>query len=305
MEFVHSAWSNNGDKEGMRLYMEIILGKTAGFCYGVNRAVEGCKKVLEENKEKSICCLGEIVHNKTVVEDLKKDGIKFIDNISDVKGITIIRAHGVPKAVYEEAEKNNVEIKDFTCPNVLKIHDIAKKYTDKGYFIVLCGDKKHPENIGTLSYCGKNVYVVNNDKDVFKALEVIGKSGIKKVLLISQTTFSVEKYFIIREILGNELNRDIEFVSENTICNATELRQDETKKIASDVDFMIIIGGKNSSNTQKLFDIAKSNCKNTVCIENVDDLDISNIKSFNKIGIMAGASTPKKDIDEVINKIEK
>lgn len=284
--------------------MEIIVGKNAGFCYGVNRAVEGCKKILEEDKGKSICCLGEIVHNKTVVEDLKKDGIKFIDNISDAEDITIIRAHGVPKEVYENAKNSNIEIKDFTCPNVLKIHDIAKRYADDGCFIVLCGDKKHPENIGTLSYCGENVYVVSNDKDVFKALEVIEKSEVKKVLLISQTTFSVEKYFIIREILGNELNRDIEFVSNNTICMATELRQDETKKIASEVDFMIIIGGKNSSNTQKLFDVAKANCKNTVCIENADDLDISNIKSFNKIGIMAGASTPKKNIDEVVNKIK-
>lgn len=284
--------------------MEFIVGKNAGFCYGVNRAVEGCKKVLEENKEKSICCLGEIVHNKTVVEDLKKDGIKFIDNISDAEDITIIRAHGVPKEVYENTKNSNIEIKDFTCPNVLKIHDIAKRYADDGYFIVLCGDKKHPENIGTLSYCGENVYVVSNDNDVFKALKAIEKSEVKKVLLISQTTFCVEKYFIIREILENELNRDIEFVSNNTICMATELRQDETKKIASEVDFMIIIGGKNSSNTKKLFDVAKANCKNTVCIENADDLAISNIKSFNKIGIMAGASTPKKNIDEVVDKIK-
>ena len=187
--------------------------------------------------------------------------------------------------------------------NVLKIHEIAKKYAEEGYFILLCGNKEHPENIGTISYCGKNFYVINNEKEVYKAIDKIEKSKIKKVLLISQTTFSVEKYFIIREILGNELNRDIEFISNNTICKATELRQEETRKIASKVDYMIIIGGKNSSNTQKLYEVAKQECTNTICIENAEELNTAKIKEFNKIGIMAGASTPKESIDNVIEKI--
>ena len=211
--------------------MEIIVGKTAGFCYGVNRAVEGSKKILKESKEGNIYCLGEIVHNKTVVDELKKEGIKFINKIEEAKGTTIIRAHGVPKEIYKEAENKKIQLKDYTCPNVLKIHEIAKKYAEEGYFILLCGNKEHPENIGTISYCGKNFYVINNEKEVYKAIDKIEKSKIKKVLLISQTTFSVEKYFIIREILGNELNRDIEFISNNTICKATELRQEETRKI--------------------------------------------------------------------------
>ena len=283
--------------------MEIIVGKTAGFCYGVNRAVEGSKKILKESKEGNIYCLGEIVHNKTVVDELKKEGIKFINKIEEAKGTTIIRAHGVPKETYKEAENKKIELKDYTCPNVLKIHEIAKKYAEDGYFILLCGNKEHPENIGTISYCGKNYYVINNEKEVYKAIDKIEKSKIKKVLLISQTTFSVEKYFIIREILGNELNRDIEFISNNTICKATELRQEETRKIASKVDYMIIIGGKNSSNTQKLYEVAKQECTNTICIENAEELNTAKIKEFNKIGIMAGASTPKESIDNVIEKI--
>jgi len=147
--------------------MKIIVGKTAGFCYGVNRAVEGSKKILKESKEGNIYCLGEIVHNKTVVDELKKEGIKFINKIEEAKGTTIIRAHGVPKEIYKEAENKKIELKDYTCPNVLKIHEIAKKYAEEGYFILLCGNKEHPENIGTISYCGKNFYVINNEKEVF------------------------------------------------------------------------------------------------------------------------------------------
>ena len=126
--------------------MEVVLGKTAGFCYGVKNAVEGAKKELENAKEK-VYCLGEIVHNKQVVDELKKNGMVFIENIEDAKGKTIIRAHGVKKEVYDVAKKNNIELKDYTCPNVLKIHEIAEEYANDGYYIFLCGSKVHPENI--------------------------------------------------------------------------------------------------------------------------------------------------------------
>lgn len=283
--------------------MEIIIGKTAGFCYGVNRAVEGCKKVLKENNKDKVYCLGEIVHNKRVIENLKREGLEFIDDIENAKGTTIIRAHGVQKEIYDKADKNKILIKDFTCPNVLKIHDIAKEYSKKGYFIMLCGSKIHPENIGTLSYCGKNFYVIEKESDAFKAIEKLKTSEIKKVLLISQTTYSLEEFFVIREILENEIDKDIEFISNNTICRATELRQEETSKIASVVDYMIIIGGKNSSNTRKLYNIAKEKCNKAICVEGKNELDFSKIKKYEKIGIMAGASTPKESINEIVEEL--
>lgn len=283
--------------------MEIIVGKTAGFCFGVKRAVEGSEEVLK-NTQEDVYCLGEIVHNRDVVEDLKQKGLKFIDNIQESKGKTIIRAHGVPKEVHEYAKQNDIHLIDYTCPNVLKIHDIAYEYSQKGYYICLCGSKTHPENIGTLSYCGENVSVIENEDDTFEAIENFKRTGIKKLLLISQTTFSLEKFYIIREILENELPSDVEFVQNNTICKATELRQLETKKIAQEVQYMIIIGGKNSSNTRKLYDIAKKECEHSVCVENKEELDLEEIRKYDKIGIMAGASTPRKSIDEVVEGIQ-
>lgn len=284
--------------------MEILVGKTAGFCYGVKRAVDGAKNETKET-EGSIYCLGEIVHNKQVVKELEKEGINFIEDIKDAKGKTIIRAHGVPEEIYKEAEQRNIELKDYTCPNVLKIHKISEEYSKKGYYVFLCGSKKHPENIGTISYCKDNSYIVEKEDDTLKALEQLEKTGIKKLLLISQTTYSLEKFYIIEEIIKNELPRDIELVVKNTICKATELRQKETEEISKKVDSMIIIGGKNSSNTKKLYEIASKNCKNTKCIETKDELEKELYKNLGKIGIMAGASTPQKSIDEVVNVLNK
>ena len=280
--------------------MEILIGKTAGFCYGVKRAVDGAKEEIKNSKE-PVYCLGEIVHNKQVVEDLKKQGINFIEEINQAKGTTIIRAHGVPKEIYEKAKQKNIELKDYTCPNVLKIHKIAEEYSQKGYFIFLCGSPKHPENIGTISHCNKNSYIIEKEDDTFKALEKLEKSGIKKLLVISQTTYSLEKFYIIKEIIENELPRNIELVIKNTICATTEQRQIETKELSKKVDIMIIIGGKNSSNTKKLYEVALENCPKAICIETYKELEnIQNyIKKANKIGIMAGASTPQKSIEEV------
>ena len=283
--------------------MEIIVGKTAGFCYGVKRAVEGAEKEIEEAKE-PIYCLGEIVHNSQVIEKLKCKGLIFTDNIEENKGKTIIRAHGVTKEIYDIAKNKEIELKDYTCPNVLKIHKIAEEYSDKGYYIFLCGSKKHPENIGTLSYCGKNVSVIEKDDDTIKALEQFEKSKVSKLLLISQTTYSLEKFYIIEEIIKNELPRNIELIVKNTICKATELRQKETEGISRKVDYMIIIGGANSSNTKKLYDIARTNCKNCICVENAEQLELEEVKKHGKIGIMAGASTPQESIEEIINKIK-
>lgn len=278
--------------------MEIIVGKNAGFCYGVKRAVESTKSDLKKDKE--ICCLGEIVHNKEVIKELSKKGVKFIKNIEEANSTVIIRAHGETKEVYEYAKENNITLRDYTCPNVLKIHEIAQKYSNEGFFIILLGSDKHPENIGTSSYCGKNYIIIEDEKKLFKTIDKIEKFKFKKVLVISQTTFSLENFYMFTEILKNELDKSIELVVENTICNATEIRQKEVADLSRIVDFMIIIGGKNSSNTKKLYDIACANCKQAICIENKNELENKILNSYNKIGIMAGASTPQNSIEEVV-----
>lgn len=278
--------------------MELIVGKTAGFCYGVQRAVKGAEEA--GNSKHLVYCLGEIVHNKQVIKSLEEKGIYFIDEIEDARGSVIIRAHGVSKTIYEKAEKLGIDIKDFTCPNVLKIHKIAEDYAEKGYYIFLIGNKDHPENVGTASYCGNNLYIIENVEDTYKALENLQKSKINKLLVISQTTYSLEKFYKIEKIIKEELESNIEVIIKNTICKATEVRQKETEEISKSVDAMVIIGGKNSSNTKKLYEIAKQNCTNTICIETKEDLDMIKLKDSNKIGIMAGASTPQECIDDIM-----
>lgn len=280
--------------------MEIILGKTAGFCYGVKRAVEGA----EEIAEKDIYCLGEIVHNKEVIKDLKKKGITFVENIEDSKGTTIIRAHGVQKQVYEKAKQMNIEIKDYTCPMVIKIHNIAEEYAKKGFYIILTGSRIHPESIGTMSFCGNNYSVIEDETDIEEAINKIQKLKMKKLLVISQTTYSLERFEKINKLLKENLPNNIELEIKNTICSATKIRQKETEEIAKKVDYMIIIGGKNSSNTKKLYEIAKKFCKNNILIETEEELNLKQIEGMKHIGIMAGASTPKRTIDQVIKKIK-
>ena len=284
--------------------MEIIVGKTAGFCYGVKRAVDGANEEIK--KQKKTYCLGEIVHNKEVVKKLEQKGMKFIEKLEEAEKNTnvIIRAHGVPKEIYEEANEKKINLIDFTCTKVLNIHKIVEEYNERGYFIVLCGSKNHPENIGTISYCPNNNFILENEKQIEFLLNYIEENKIRKILLIAQTTYSTEKFIIIEKELKENIGENIELITKNTICMATQLRQEETKEISQKVEYMIIIGGKNSSNTKKLFDISQKYCKQSICIENSKELDENELKQYKNIGIMAGASTPKESIEEVLKKIE-
>ena len=287
--------------------MEIIIGKTAGFCYGVEQAVEGAKKEIK-NTNKKIYCLGEIVHNKEVVKDLEKRGIEFVETLEDIKEKkckTIIRAHGIPKQIYKECKEKNIEIVDYTCPNVLKIHSIAQEHSKLGYYIILVGTKNHPESIGTISFCGKEMSIIENIEDTNTAIKEAINSGKNKCLVIAQTTYHLGMFKEIEEIIKKEMPKNIELKVQNTICMATELRQKETEKISKKVDEMIIIGGKNSSNTKKLYEIACKNCKHAICIETKSELTKDDVNGYDKIGIMAGASTPKESIQDVIEMIEK
>ena len=278
--------------------MEIILGKTAGFCYGVRNAVSKAEEKLKENK--NISSLGELVHNGEVIKRLEKLGLNVVENIEDANNKVIIRAHGVSKDIYEKAKKLNIEVFDFTCPSVLKIHKIAEEYANKGYYIFLIGGKTHPESIGTISFCGDNSYLVENEEDLDNALNSFYKSNLKQLFIIVQTTFSLEKFEFMTDYIKNQIRKDILLEVKNTICNATRIRQEETATISKNVDFMIIIGGKKSSNTKKLYDIAKENCNNTVIIETKNELNLNEVRKYEKIGIMAGASTPDESINDVI-----
>lgn len=284
--------------------MEILVGKNAGFCYGVKRAVDGANEELKKEKE-PIYCLGEIVHNKNVVENLQKQGMNFIDQISESKGTTLIRAHGVEKNIYQKAKELNIQLKDYTCPKVIKIHEIAEKYAKQGYYIFLTGSKTHPENIGTISFCGNNIFVIEDENMIDEAVCEFNKTSIKKLLIISQTTFSLEKFEYITNKIKQNLPNNIELVIKNTICAATKIRQQEVEELAKQVDMMIIVGGKNSSNTKKLYDIAKKYCKKSICIENENEIDTHKIYPNDSIGIMAGASTPQESINKVIEMLKK
>ena len=284
--------------------MEYIVGKTAGFCYGVKNAVEKSEKALEN--EKPIYCLGEIVHNKNVVKDLENKGIIFIDDLKQnlEKRKTIIRAHGIAKEVYTQADKMGIDLIDLTCPKVLKIHKIVSEYNEKEYYIFLVGSKKHPEIIGTASFCGDDVSIIENIDDINISIDNFKKSNRKKLAIVVQTTFSLQKFTEITESIKKKFENfeNIEVV--NTICNATKIRQEETEELSKKVDCMIIVGGKNSSNTKKLYEISKKNCNNTICVEEVNEIDKGVLKQGNIVGIMAGASTPQCSINSVIELVK-
>lgn len=278
--------------------MEIIIGKNAGFCYGVERAVN---KTIEEAKKDKVFCLGEIVHNQNVINYLKEQGLRLIDNIEETSGKTIIRAHGVPKTVYQKAKDMNITLVDLTCPSVLKIHKIAEQYSKKDYFIIITGKYNHPEIIGIESCCGSKYKIIGEKEEIPNLLKQIQDEN--KILLISQTTYSSKKFDDIVKILRQNIKSDVIFEIKKTICPSTEIRQKETEEIAKKVDLMIIIGDKKSSNTNKLYEISCKFCNNVLFIADYTQLDMKKIQDVQKVGIMAGASTPKEDIIAVKQKI--
>lgn len=274
--------------------MEILLGKTAGFCMGIKNAI----KTTDENLKKynKLECLGDLLHNNQVLEKLKARGLKVIDSIDEAKEKVIIRAHGVTKETYEMAEKRNVELIDCTCPKVLKVHELAEKLSKKNSYIVVIGEKKHPETIGTYSFV-QNGEIIQDIEELKSRMDELNKKEIVEV--ITQTTCNIKKFKEIENYLKENIKTKLKV--HNRICNATELRQKETDKISKQVDFMIIIGGIKSSNTNKLYEISKQNCKNAIKIETVKELYNINFDNINKVGVMAGASTPDESIEDVIN----
>lgn len=276
--------------------MEIVIGKTAGFCAGVNHAV----KTAEENiKDEKIYCLGELVHNGQVINKLEKKGMITVENIEEIPNGSkvIFRAHGEPEKIYKRAEEKGLEIIDLTCGRVKLIHNKVQKEKDKS-FIIIVGKAKHPEVIGIKGFAGENSYIIENEDDILDAYMEYEKTKIGRVFVVSQTTFSSDKFDKLREEIETNFI-EAEVIVDKTICDATEKRQAETRKIAKDFHTMIIIGGKNSSNTRELVNVAKEECRNVYSIETVEELKNIDFSNVDKVGIMAGASTPEESIIEI------
>jgi len=278
-------------------YMNIIIGKYAGFCPGVLNSVDKAQEALSQYK--NIYCLGEIIHNKLVVDDLKEKGMKIVQDINDIPNscVVIFRAHGVKKSIYEIAKKKKLKIIDLTCPIVKSIHDKVEKLK-KDQFIIIIGDKNHPENIGTKDFAGINSIIINDNSEIEEAFNEFKRSGLNKINVISQTTYNLKKFNCLKESLKEKF-KNYEINVDNTICKTTELRQREVDSLSKIVDVVIVIGGKNSSNTQKLYEISSKNAKKVNYIEEKEELKNEKFYSNDTIAIVAGASTPKNVILDV------
>ncbi len=276
--------------------MEVIVAKKSGFCFGVKRAVD---KVYEQaEKSSQIYTYGPIIHNEEVVRDLSEKGVQVIENADALSGISegtiIIRSHGVEKAIYDLIEKQGLECVDATCPFVKRIHKIVSEESEKGKQIVIVGNVGHPEVEGIMGWCKSAPTVIETVEEA----ENFNCEQDREICIVSQTTFNYKKFEDIVEIFQNKYyNVSVA----NTICNATEERQTEAREIAASVDAMIVIGGKHSSNTRKLFEICSRECEHTYYIQTLDDLHLELPKSVRLVGITAGASTPNNIIEEVQN----
>ena len=276
--------------------MEVVLAKSSGFCFGVKRAVDRVYEQLAENKK--IYTYGPIVHNDDVVADLEEKGVKVLNTKEELteltEGSVVIRAHGVPKEIYEIMEQKNIECIDATCPFVKRIHKIVEKESAEGRHIIVIGNAKHPEVEGIRGWCQIPATVIESREE---ALQFNGSKD-DKYCVVSQTTFNYKKFQELVEIFQK---KGYDIIVANNICSATEERQKEASELAAKADVMIVIGGTHSSNTRKLYELCKSECENTYYIQTLADLQLELPNSVELVGITAGASTPNKIIEEVQN----
>ena len=281
--------------------MQVELAKSAGFCFGVQRAVDTVYKQIEENSAEKIYTYGPIIHNEEVIKDMEKKGVEVILSEEELKqiksGIVIIRSHGVPKRICDLLDENGVRYVDATCPFVKKIHRIVEEKSRDGYHIVIIGNREHPEVMGIEGWAQGPATIIQTEEEA-RAFELASES--EKVCVVAQTTFNYNKFKDLVEIIMKK-SYDVSVL--NTICNATKERQTEARSIAETVDAMIVIGDKHSSNTQKLFEICRKACNNTYYIQTLGDLDLNQLGSVETVGITAGASTPNNIIEEVQNNV--
>jgi len=277
--------------------MEIIVGKYSGFCNGVRFTVEEAEKALKEDK--TIYCLGEIVHNERVIEELERKGMKTISHIEEAPNheTVIIRAHGEIKDTYDKAEEKGIELLDLTCGKIKAIR-IKISHQKEDSFIIIIGKKNHPETLGVQSFSGDNSYILENEEDIEECKEKYLTSKKDKIYIVSQTTFNSNKFDELAEQIKKQFQGEI--IVDKTICDATSKRQEETNELSKNVDVMIIVGGKKSSNTKELEVISQKNCKNVYLVQDVKDLEGIKIEQDAKVGIMGGASTPEIAVQEII-----
>ena len=279
--------------------MNVILAKSAGFCFGVKRAVD---TVYERIRDKEpLYTFGPIIHNEEVVRDLEKKGVVVVNDVDELagkpQGTVIIRAHGVESGVCEKIQALGFSIVDATCPFVLKIHRLVERYSGEDCHIVIVGNASHPEVKGIKSWSSaEDTRVIGTREEA----EKYDASHGKKVCIVSQTTFNYNKFQELVEIISK---KGYNIYIRNTICNATEERQTEARQIAQRVDAMIVIGGSSSSNTRKLYEICKNECNATFYIQTLNDLDLNSLGMADCIGITAGASTPNNIIQEVYTNV--
>ena len=280
--------------------MKVLLAKTAGFCFGVKRAVDTVYQQVEKNKDRKIYTFGPIIHNDEVIKDMQEKGVTVLEGEEDLpkakNGIVIIRSHGGPKRICDRMDELGIQYVDATCPFVKKIHKIAMEKAEEGAFLVVIGNPVHPEVEGIMGWAGEDAAVISTEEEA----EHLTVPEDRKICVVAQTTFNYNKFKELVEIISKR-RYDISVL--NTICSATKERQTETARIADRVDAMIVIGDKRSSNTQKLFEICKNACNNTYYIQTLDDLNVNQLRSVETVGITAGASTPNKIIEEVQNNV--
>lgn len=272
--------------------MKIKVAKSAGFCWGVKRAVNMAVDSVKKAKGRALC-LGELIHNKREIERLKNLGMVFIEDMNDLKkgDTVVIRSHGVSPKVLEFLKRKGVEIVDATCPFVKDVHEKATKLEEEGYPVLILGNAHHPEVIGIAGHV-KNPMIINSLEEIKKL------PPMKKLGVVCQTTLNLSFFKEAVSILSLKV-KDLKVY--NTICSATSVRQKETLKLAKEVDVMFVIGGKNSSNTTKLYQIAKEVNPRTYHIESKDEIEPDWLKNSETVGITAGASTPQWVIEEVVN----
>ena len=275
--------------------MEVIVAKTAGFCFGVKRAVEQVYEQIAK-AEKPVYTYGPIIHNEFVVKDLEKKGVCVLNTEEELSaltdGIVVIRSHGVGKHIYDLLEAHHITVVDATCPFVKKIHRIVEKQTAEGRRVIIIGSPEHPEVQGIRGWGNDTTMVVEKPEQIDDLL----LSKEEKLCIVSQTTFNYKKF---QDLVEKFEKKGYDILVLNTICNATQERQVEARRIASEVDAMIVIGGKHSSNTQKLYEICQKECKNTYFIQSLGDFNPECVNSVRSVGITAGASTPNQIIEEV------
>lgn len=276
--------------------MSIKKAKTAGFCYGVKRAVDEVYRLVDSGE--SIGILGELIHNHTVIDDLQKKGVLIYESIDEAnpERKLVIRTHGVTKETADALKNKGIEYIDLTCPFVAKIHKIVHEHFNNGYKIIIVGDKNHPEVMGINGWCNDSAFITYDEN-----CEIPTEFAKKPICVVAQTTINKEIFVKIVQIIKNTCKTVVVF---DTICNATKDRQSEAAALSAESDVMFVIGGRKSSNTAKLYEIAKAGCPEAYFIETCADIPVGVDLKNKKIGITAGASTPGCIIEEVITTMD-